>query len=117
MYRRYTSKPNTSSQSVPQPRLKPPHNQHCASGVQSPNPQTPPNLRKKSVSSQNPLLGLIPSSLYNPESQKVLGLFSAEDLLIAALIFLLLENDEENNKMLIYALVYILISDYIDLPF
>ena len=44
---------------------------------------------------------------------------SAEDLLIAALILVLLDNSdgERENTMLVYALLYVLISDHIDLPF
>lgn len=77
----------------------------------------PPPKREKIKLPQNPISGLIPSALYNPESKKVLGLFSAEDLLLAALIFILMENDENDDPMLIYALLYVLLSDYIDLPF
>ena len=67
--------------------------------------------------SRNPVSGLIPPALYNPETKKVLGMFSAEDLLLAALIIILLDNDDNDDPMLIYALIYILISDYVDLPF
>lgn len=95
---------------------------------QKPHPETPPPKRtnesppkpqekKKLQLPQNPILGLIPTSVYNPETKKVLGMFSAEDLLLAGLIFLLLENEENDDPMLVYALLYILISDYIDLPF
>lgn len=66
---------------------------------------------------RNFVAGLIPPALYNPESKKVLGIFSAEDLLLAALIIILLDNDSNEDPMLIYALIYILISDYVDLPF
>ena len=76
-----------------------------------------PQNREKDGLSVKPLLGLLPPSLYNPETKKVLGLFSAEDLLLAALILLLLDNEENRDPMLIYALLYLLISDYIDLPF
>lgn len=67
----------------------------------------------------HPVTKLIPESLYNPETGKILGFLSAEDLLIAALILLLIDNscDDEDNSLLIYALLYILISDHIDLPF
>lgn len=69
---------------------------------------------------RNPVSGFIPPAVYNPETKKVFGIFSAEDLLLAALIIILLDNDDSNgsdDSMLIYALIYILISDYIDLPF
>ena len=74
---------------------------------------------KKPTSPVSPLLKFIPQSIYNPETGKVLGFLSAEDLLIAALILLLIDNrnTDEDNSLLIYALVYILISDRINLPF
>lgn len=65
------------------------------------------------------LTRFIPQSVYNPETGKVLGFMSAEDLLIAALIILIIDSSDEetDNTMLVYALIYILISDHIDLPF
>lgn len=77
------------------------------------------NSDKQKPSPVSPLLKLIPQSVYNPETGKVLGFLSAEDLLIGALILLLIDNQEsdEDNTILIYALVYILISDKINLPF
>lgn len=63
----------------------------------------------------SPLFGLIPPSLYNPETKKVLGFLSAEDLLLIALIFLFLDNEDNDDPMIIYALLYILLSDYVDL--
>lgn len=62
------------------------------------------------------LKGLLPSSLYDSSSKKLFGFLAAEDLLLVALIFLLLDRDGEDNLLLIIALGYILISDYIDLP-
>ncbi|MEE1013877.1 MAG: hypothetical protein U0L92_06180 [Clostridia bacterium] len=93
------------------PEAPPP--KHLHTNGSSPKPQE----KKKLKLPQNPILGLIPTSVYNPETKKVLGMFSAEDLLLAGLIFLLLENEENEDPMLVYALLYILISDYIDLPF
>lgn len=58
---------------------------------------------------------LIPTSVYNPKTKKLFGVLSSEDLLIIALIFLFLENDEEDNSMTVLALIYILLSDYVDL--
>ena len=88
------------------------------------------NIRKEAVKNENikkeqpkrnksnPILGFIPRSIYNPDTGKILGILSADDLLIIALIILLIDNEDEceDNKLLIYALVYILISDYIDIP-
>ena len=116
MYQRYT--PNTARQhSSPAPHgFKAPHNPQP---MPKPNPQrdciSQPGSNK-SPTKKSSISALIPPSLYNPETQKVLGLFSAEDILLAALIFLLLENNDSDDSMLVYALIYILISDYIDLP-
>lgn len=64
---------------------------------------------------RNPLLNFIPASLYNPETKKVLGFLSTEDLLLVALILLFLENEENDDPMVVYALIYVLVSDYIDI--
>lgn len=82
------------------------------------------NHRKTSDTTQHqknihPLMKFIPQSLYNPETGKVLGFLSTEDLFVAALILLFIDNGDEceENSMLIYALLYILLSEHIDLPF
>lgn len=130
------SRPQPAPQTRSNPNRKPqpsggqqkPMPNRKATPRQKPHPETPPpkhtnesppkpQEKKKLQLPQNPILGLIPTSVYNPETKKVLGMFSAEDLLLAGLIFLLLENEENDDPMLVYALFYILISDYIDLPF
>ncbi len=58
----------------------------------------------------------IPSGVYNAETKKILGMFSAEDLLLVALIILLLDSQEKEDSLLVYLLLYILISDYVTLP-
>ncbi len=62
------------------------------------------------------LKGIIPPSFYDPKSKKIFGFLSAEDLFLVALIFLFLEKDDGDNTLMVIALLYILISDYIDLP-
>ena len=62
------------------------------------------------------LQGILPSGLYDHGSKKLFGFLAAEDLLLVALIFLLLEKDGEDNTLMIIALIYVLLSDYIDLP-
>lgn len=78
----------------------------------------PEKSADKKFDSAQLLTKFIPQSVYNPETGKILGFLSAEDLLIAALILLLIDNgdDEEDNSMLIFALVYILLSGHMDLP-
>ncbi len=85
-------------------------------------PQIQPRAETKASHTTNkahPITKLIPQSLYNPETGKVLGFLSAEDLLIVALILLLIDSgdDEADNTMLIYALIYILIAEHMELPF
>jgi hypothetical protein len=62
------------------------------------------------------LKNFLPASVYNCETKKLFGILSAEDLLIVALIFLLFEKDGEDNILLILALAYILLSEYINFP-
>ncbi len=57
----------------------------------------------------------LPPSIYNSKTQKILGILSSEDLLLIALIFLFMENDESDNQLVVLALIYVLISDFIDL--
>ncbi len=68
----------------------------------------------------HPVTKFIPQSVYNPETGKIFGFLSAEDLLIIALIIILLDSGgddcKEDNSILIYALIYILLSEHIKLP-
>ncbi|MBE7023094.1 MAG: hypothetical protein E7412_01355 [Ruminococcaceae bacterium] len=57
----------------------------------------------------------MPHGLYNPETKKILGFLTAEDLLLIALIFLFLEDNEGDNPLLVLALLYLLVSEYFDL--
>ncbi|MBQ7959818.1 MAG: hypothetical protein IJ285_01200 [Clostridia bacterium] len=61
------------------------------------------------------LHGFLPHGLYNPETKKILGFLTAEDLLLIALIFLFLEDNEGDNPLLVLALLYLLVSEYFDL--
>ncbi len=75
--------------------------------------------KKPDAKNPHPVTKFIPQSVYNPQTGKILGFLSAEDLLLLGLIFLLLDSGDEceDNSMLIYALLYILLSGHIDLPF
>lgn len=112
MYQRYSPNPDSCQKPAQGQKPKPP-----PMPKQSQPPPKPPEKKKSKPVKKNPILGMIPPALYHPETKKVLGIFSAEDLLLAGLIFLLLENEELEDPMILYALLYILISDYIDLPF
>jgi hypothetical protein len=107
---RINSMPKPQSQpqnntSVPNPRPA-----HKAS-----NPLKEPSGRKsKDKCPYASLLGLIPHHIYNPDTKKILGVLSSEDLLLIALIFLFLESSEDDNPLMVLALVYILLGEYID---
>ena len=80
----------------------------------------PPNPPHKEVHTESKpsvsfLHNIIPKTLYNPDTKKILGLLSSEDLLIIALIFLFLDNSDEDNLLIVLALVYVLLSDHIDI--
>lgn len=70
--------------------------------------------RRPSSSGKNPIFGFIPPSVYNPETKKVFGFLKAEDILLVGLILLLLESDNNDEPMLIYILLFVLLADYID---
>jgi len=73
------------------------------------------NRKKTQRSLSDILCGFIPQSLYNSETGKILGFLDAEDLLIVALIFLFLNDKSGDNTLIVLALVYVLLSDYINL--
>jgi len=72
---------------------------------------------KHHKNAKNPLLSFIPSSVYNPENGKILGFLSAEDLLLIAMILMFLDSEEDGDNLMVYALLYILASDWFDLDF
>lgn len=70
--------------------------------------------RKKNGKSMNFFENIIPKGLYDPKTKKVMGFFTAEDLLLVALIFIFLDSDEEGNPLMALALLYVLLGDYFD---
>ena len=58
---------------------------------------------------------IIPKGLYDPKTKKVLGFFTAEDLLLVALIFIFMDSEDEGNPLMALALLYVLLGDYLDL--
>ncbi len=114
MYHRYAPTPASRPNFQPEQGPKPPPK---SNPLTQKTPEKTPEKKQSPKSRKNPILGMIPPALYNPETKKVLGVLSAEDLLLAGLIFLLLENEELEDPMILYALLYILISDYIEFPF
>ena len=78
-------------------------------------PPPPKNNQPKSAKTTDFLRSFIPKNIYNPETKKILGFLDAEDLLIIALIFLFMENSDEDNSLMIPLLIYVLVSEHIDL--
>lgn len=72
--------------------------------------------KRHNISLSNLISGFLPPSLYNHKTKKIFGVISAEDLLLIALILLFSENEENNDPLTVIALIYILLSDYIELP-
>lgn len=81
---------------------------------QAPKPQPPPQkTTAQAVSSENILKSLfnkIPKSIYNRETGKLLGILTAEDLMLIALILMIADSDDNEDMALLIALVYILIA-------
>ncbi len=80
------------------------------------------HIRRKTQHKNNQASGIggfisriLPPSVYNPETKKLFGVLAAEDLLLVALIFLFLDSDDEDSNLLVLALAFVLLSDYIDL--
>lgn len=69
-----------------------------------------------SFSLKNLLGSFFPPTFYNNKTKKVFGFLTTEDLLLIALILLFSENEENDDSFVVIALIYILLSDYIDLP-
>ncbi len=62
---------------------------------------------------KNPLK-FLPKEVYNPHTHKFFGKLSGEDILIIGLILMVLDCDCDEDIFLVLALLYILLSDWID---
>ena len=130
MYQRYNPRPNP----YPERQGKPPsgemgqglrnQNQYqrtrtsvCKNSPKKEMPKKETPLSPKQKNAKDGILRWLPPALYHRETKKILGIFTAEDLLLIALILLFLENETEEDNNPVYLLVYLLISDYFDLPF
>ncbi len=51
---------------------------------------------------------MVPPEIYNRKTKKLLGLFTAEDLLLVSLILMTAESDNSDDTALLIALLYIL---------
>ena len=125
MYKRYEPNKQTENRNIPHT----PHAEKRNSEVRNRNePENHPPHKNVSANRAHQtncppkktgfFTKFIPSGIYNPDNGKIFGLLSPEDLLLIALILVLLDNSDESedNTLLILALVYILASEYVDLP-
>ena len=113
MYMRYNSKP--VRQRPPGNGGQPPHKEHERRREQEHSrpdyiPNREPEPPPKESGFLDSLLSLVPNELYNRNTKKILGLLTPEDLLLAALILLIADSDDQDSKALIFALIYIMIS-------
>ncbi len=121
MYRRYQATPSGPI-SNNKPKGPPPVKPHkeCRPKEAETKDEKIKEKESESLSKTGSFLTkLIPQSLYNPQTGKVFGVLNTDDLFLVALIILLIDSgdEDEDNSMLIYALIYILISEHLDLPF
>ena len=105
--RQHSDKPQ---QNVDMPHIHPSGENKACNSCKSP-PQD--SGRKSGMSGL--LQKLLPDAVYNKQTKKFFGIIGAEDLLLLALVFLFMEKDDEENSILVLALLFILVSDYIDL--
>lgn len=78
-----------------------------------PCPPPPHKEHKKDKGRKNPL-SYLPKEIYNCETHKFFGFLSGEDILIIGLILMVLDGGCDEDLFLILALLYILLSDWID---
>lgn len=69
--------------------------------------------KKEGHSFKNPLK-FLPKEIYNPKTHKFFGKLSGEDILIIGLILMVLDSGCDDDMLLVLALLYILLSDWID---
>lgn len=112
---------STSGNAAPQRNARRPQNNRTAQPAPPPPPQ-PINEQKKppknviNEPTPNPsgliksIMNFIPPGVYNRETKKLFGFITAEDLLLAALILMLADSDDNEDTALLIALVYILLG-------
>ncbi len=74
-----------------------------------------PNSQKNKRGIGGILNNLLPEALYSTKSKKIFGIFSAEDLLLIALILIFSDSGSEDGNLMCLILIYVLLSDYVDL--
>ena len=110
MYIRYNNSPNQTQNTSYSPPKTP-----------NPPPCAPPRSHiendckdhKNKESFKNPLK-FLPKEIYNSDTHKFFGKLSGEDILIIGLILMVLDSDCKEDLFLVLALLYVLLSDWID---
>ncbi|MBE7011851.1 MAG: hypothetical protein E7415_04175 [Ruminococcaceae bacterium] len=74
-------------------------------------PYPPPTGEEKR---EKGFLSRLPKEIYNCETHKFFGFLTGEDILIIGLILMVLDRGCDEDLFLILALLYILVSDWID---
>lgn len=103
----YTEKPS------PPPPYNQAHSERSALHPATDNIKDCHKDSKKGEGIKNPLK-FLPKEIYNPQTHKFFGKLSGEDILIIGLILMVLDSDCDEDMLLVLALLYILLSDWID---
>lgn len=97
------AQPTRQPEREPQPIRKPEREPQRGSGIFENLTSNPSGLIKT-------VLNFIPPGIYDRETKKLFGIFTAEDLFLAALILMLADSDDNDDTALLIALVYILLG-------
>ena len=93
----------------------PPRQERVKPNAPPPEKQCPPPKEEhKEDKGRKNLLSCLPNEIYNCETHKFFGFLSGEDILIIGLILMVLDRGCDEDLFLILALLYILLSDWID---
>ena len=93
----------------------PPRQERVKPNAPPPEKQCPPPKEEhKEDKGRKNLLSCLPKDIYNCETHKFFGFLSGEDILIIGLILMILDGGSDEDLLLILALLYILLSDWID---
>ncbi|MBR2916716.1 MAG: hypothetical protein IKC07_03860 [Clostridia bacterium] len=109
MYIRYNNSPSQNQGAS----CPPPPNRTTTPPPKKPSCPPPENKCKDKEGFKNPLK-FLPKEIYNPHTHKFFGKLSGEDILIIGLILMVLDSDCGEDLFLVIALLYVLLSDWID---
>lgn len=118
MIRIYRTYPNSNTnikspnniQNIPEKRVE-----QIKEKKEEPREQRGANFEGKQKKKGSFFERVIPREIFDAKTGKLFGVLSFEDLLLIALIFILSGSEEEEDRLLLYVFLYVLLSDYIDL--